>query len=61
VAGATVLLIEVPRQQAAALAFAIDGNFTIRYLIRPHDQQTQQTLPNSGPVGTSNWLSVISS
>lgn len=61
VAGATVLLVELPRQQAAALAFAIDNNFTIRYLIRPHDQQTQQPLPNSGPVGQSNWLSVISS
>ena len=61
VAGATVLLIELQRQQAAALAFAVDGNFTIRYLIRPHDQQTQQALPNSQPVGADNWLSVISS
>ena len=61
VAGASVLLLELPREQAAALAFAIDGNFTIRYVIRPHDQQTQNTLPNSGPVGQSNWLSVISS
>jgi Flp pilus assembly protein CpaB len=60
-AGATVLLIEVQREQAAALAFAIDGNYTIRYLIRPHNQQTQTALPNSDPVGQSNWLSVISS
>jgi Flp pilus assembly protein CpaB len=58
---ATVLLIEIPRQQAAALAYAIDQNFTIRYLIRPHDQQTQAALPNSGPVGQGNWLTVISS
>jgi Flp pilus assembly protein CpaB len=58
---ATVLLIELPRQQAAALAYAIDQGFAIRYLIRPHDQQTQQSLPNSGPVGQNNWLSVISS
>jgi Flp pilus assembly protein CpaB len=56
-----VLLVELPREQAAALAFAIDQNFTIRYLIRPHDQQTQTPLPNSGPVGQSNWLTVISS
>lgn len=61
VSGASVLLIEISRQQAAALAFAVDGNYTIRYLIRPHDQQTQQALPNSDPVGQSNWLSVISS
>lgn len=60
-AAATVLLIELPREQAAALAYAIDQGFTIRYLIRPHDQQTQQPLPNSSPVGESNWLSVISS
>lgn len=60
-AAASVLLIEVPREQAAALAFAIDGNYTIRYLIRPHDQQTHSPLPNSNPVGQSNWLSVISS
>ena len=59
VAGATVLLLELPRQQAAALAFAVDGSYTIRYLIRPHDQQTQQALPNSGPVGSSNWLTII--
>lgn len=58
---ATVLLIEIPRQQAAALAYAIDQGFAIRYLIRPHDQQTQLSLPNSGPVGQNNWLSVISS
>jgi Flp pilus assembly protein CpaB len=58
---ATVLLIELPRQQAAALAYAIDQGFAIRYLIRPHDQQSQQNLPNSGPVGQNNWLSVISS
>lgn len=58
---AAVLLIELPREQAAALAYAIDQNFTIRYLIRPHDQQTQQPLPNSGPVGQGNWLTVISS
>jgi Flp pilus assembly protein CpaB len=58
---ATLLLIELPREQAAALAYAIDQNFTIRYLIRPHDQQTQQALPNSGPVGQNNWLTVISS
>jgi Flp pilus assembly protein CpaB len=61
VTSATVLLIELPRQQAAALAFAIDQGFTIRYLIRPHDQQSQQALPNSGPVGQSNWLTIISS
>ena len=61
VSGASVLLIEISRQQAAALAFAIDGNFTIRYLIRPHDQQSQNTLPNSNPVSQSNWLSIISS
>jgi Flp pilus assembly protein CpaB len=60
-ASATLLLIELPREQAAALAYAIDQNFTIRYLIRPHDQQTQQPLPNSGPVGQGNWLTVISS
>jgi Flp pilus assembly protein CpaB len=59
--GATVLLIELPRQQAAALAYAIDQGFAIRYLIRPHDQQSQQNLPNSGPVGQNNWLTVISS
>jgi Flp pilus assembly protein CpaB len=58
---ASVLLIELPRQQAAALAYAIDQGFAIRYLIRPHDQQSQQNLPNSGPVGQTNWLSVISS
>jgi Flp pilus assembly protein CpaB len=58
---ATVLLIELPRQQAAALAYAIDQSFAIRYLIRPHDQQSQQSLPNSSPVGQTNWLSVISS
>jgi Flp pilus assembly protein CpaB len=61
VTSATLLLIELPREQAAALAYAIDQNFTIRYLIRPHDQQTQQALPNSGPVGQDNWLTVISS
>jgi Flp pilus assembly protein CpaB len=61
VAGATVLLVEVARQQAAALAFAIDSAYPIRYVIRPHDQQTQTTLPNSGPVGATNWLTVISS
>lgn len=61
VAGATVLLVELQRQQAAALAFAVDNNYNIRYLIRPHDQQTQQALPNSQPVGADNWLSVISS
>ena len=59
--GATVLLIELPRQQAAALAYVIDQGFAIRYLIRPHDQQGQQSLPNSSPVGQSNWLTVISS
>lgn len=59
VASASLLLVEIPREQAAALAFAIDQNYTIRYLIRPHDQQTQQALPNSGPVGQSNWLNVI--
>lgn len=58
---ASVLLIELPREQAAALAYAIDQNFQIRYLIRPHDQQGQQQLPNSGPVGQGNWLTVISS
>ncbi|HEX4755409.1 MAG TPA: Flp pilus assembly protein CpaB [Candidatus Dormibacteraeota bacterium] len=58
---ASVLLIELPRQQAAALAYAIDQGFAIRYLIRPHDQQSQQSLPNSGPVGQGNWLTVISS
>ncbi|MEO9045027.1 MAG: RcpC/CpaB family pilus assembly protein [Candidatus Dormibacter sp.] len=61
VTGASVLLIELPRQQAAALAYAIDQGYAIRYLIRPHDQQSQQSLPNSGPVGQGNWLTVISS
>ena len=57
--GATLLLIEIPREQAAALAFAIDQGYTIRYVIRPHDQQTQSPLPSSDPVGASNWLNVV--
>lgn len=59
VAGATLLLIEIPREEAAALAYAIDQSYTIRYLIRPHDQQTSAALPNSDPVGASNWLNVV--
>ncbi|MHB8719650.1 MAG: Flp pilus assembly protein CpaB [Candidatus Dormibacteria bacterium] len=54
-----LLLIEIPREQAAALAYAIDHNYSIRYVIRPQDAQTQSPLPNSAAVGASNWLSVV--
>jgi len=52
---ANLLLIELPREQAAALAYAEDKSFAIRYAIRPHDEFGAGPLPSSAPVTAPNW------
>jgi Flp pilus assembly protein CpaB len=52
---ANLLLVELPREHAAVLAYLIDRGFNIRYVIRPHDQFGKGPLPNSAPVNGSNW------
>lgn len=57
---ATLLLIELPREQAATLAYLEDHGATIRYAIRPHDEFGKGPLPNSNPVNGSNWTTFLS-
>ena len=56
---ANLLLIELPREQAATLAYLEDRGATIRYVIRPHDEYGKGNLPNSSPVNGANWLSFL--
>ncbi|MFN2581978.1 MAG: Flp pilus assembly protein CpaB [Candidatus Dormibacteria bacterium] len=58
-ATANLLLIELPREQAATLAYLEDHGATIRYAIRPHDQYGKGNLPNSNAVSGSNWNSFL--
>ena len=51
----SLLLIELPREQAAVLAYLEDRGFNIRYVIRPHDQFGAGPLPNSAAINGSNW------
>jgi hypothetical protein len=57
---ANLLLIELPREQAAVLTYLEDRGFNIRYAIRPHDQFGKGPLPNSGPINGSNWNQFLS-
>jgi pilus assembly protein CpaB len=57
---ANLLLIELPREQAAVLTYLEDRGFNIRYVIRPHDQFGKGSLPNSGPINGSNWNQFLS-
>jgi Flp pilus assembly protein CpaB len=57
---ANLLLIELPREQAAVLTYLEDRSFNIRYAIRPHDQFGKGPLPNSGPINGSNWNQFLS-
>jgi Flp pilus assembly protein CpaB len=59
-AGVNLLLIELPREQAAVLTYLEDRGFNIRYAIRPHDEFGKGPLPNSGPVNGSNWNQFLS-
>ena len=56
---ANLLLIELPREQAAALAYLEDRGYSIRYVIRPHNEQGTGPLPQSAPVGGSNWTTFL--
>ncbi|MBV8195173.1 MAG: hypothetical protein JOY80_06560 [Candidatus Dormibacteraeota bacterium] len=56
---ANLLLIELPREQAATLAYLEDHGATIRYAIRPHDEYGKGNLPNSSAVSGSNWNSFL--
>jgi len=56
---ANLLLIELPREEAAALAYAEDKQFAIRYAVRPRDEFGAGTLPNSSPVTGSNWTGFL--
>ena len=55
-----LLLIELPREQAAVLTYLEDRGFNIRYAIRPHDQFGKGPLPNSAPINGSNWNQFLS-
>jgi Flp pilus assembly protein CpaB len=57
---ANLLLIELPREQAAVLTYLEDRGFNIRYAIRPHDQFGKGPLPNSAPINGSNWNQFLS-
>ena len=56
---ANLLLIELPRESAATLAYLEDRGATIRYVVRPHDEYGKGNLPGSAPVGGSNWTSFL--
>ena len=56
---ANLLLIELPREAAATLAYLEDRGATIRYVIRPHDEYGKGNLPSSGAVGGTNWTSFL--
>jgi Flp pilus assembly protein CpaB len=56
---ASLLLVELSREQAATLAYIEDHGFSIRYVIRPHDEFGAGALPHSSPVGGSNWTSFL--
>jgi Flp pilus assembly protein CpaB len=56
---ATLLLLELPREKAAALSFLIDHQAVIRFVLRPRDAFNQGKLPGSDAVGSSNWQSFI--
>jgi len=56
---ANLLLIELPREEAATLAYLEDRGATIRYVIRPHDEYGKGSLPDSAPVGGANWNSFL--
>lgn len=53
----TLLLIELPREQAASLTYLIDHQAIIRYVLRPRD--SKGPLPNSAPVNANNWQSFL--
>jgi hypothetical protein len=56
---ANLLLIELRREQAAALSYLEDRQFSIRYAVRPKDQFGKGSLPNSAPVSGSNWTTFL--
>jgi Flp pilus assembly protein CpaB len=56
---ANLLLVELPREQAAVLAYLEDRGFDIRYVIRPYDEFGKGPLPDSAPVNGSNWTTFL--
>lgn len=54
-----LLLIELKREQAAALLYLTQNGTTISYAIRPHNEYGKGSLPNSAPVSGSNWTTFL--
>jgi pilus assembly protein CpaB len=57
--GASLLLIEIPREKAAALAYLIDHQATIRYYLRPRAAYGAGSQSGSGAINANNWSQFI--